>query len=222
MYVGNCSVFWPDVGSAATGGSSSFARKRVGAVISTSRSFGVGNNTSNVSSRASQPNALNCASSHSALSLPYGEPRWCGRALNRRAVSLITAGSGSARNLASQPSDEGGAWAVVTGAETMRATRTVTTRRIDDPPGVHTVLGSAARMACCVRSSACARRTCGLLTTSIRGFRLACNRVIPWLPASAGRDTADPSTEGGSHRRTATGRDCDGARRAGLGCTPTR
>src|SRR3989454_11980320 len=51
--------------------------------------------------RASSPKLLNLAKSHSALSLSYGEPTWCGRAESRRMYSRKESGEGIARNLAS-------------------------------------------------------------------------------------------------------------------------
>src|SRR3974390_3200086 len=51
------------------------------------RSFGVGNKTLNDSMWASNPASLNLERIHSALSLSYAEPTWCGRALMRRIFS---------------------------------------------------------------------------------------------------------------------------------------
>src|SRR2546430_12355773 len=69
-----CSASWLDVGSPGTAGSCSLATNLVGATSSTTRSFGVGNSTSNVSIWASSPKLLNFARIHSALALSYGEP----------------------------------------------------------------------------------------------------------------------------------------------------
>ena len=102
LYVGSCSACCAEVGSPGTGGSWSFATNLVGATSSTTRSLGVGNSTSNVSIRASSPKLLNLASSHSALSLSYGEPTWWGRAERRRMYSRKESGEGMARIFASQ------------------------------------------------------------------------------------------------------------------------
>jgi hypothetical protein len=66
------------------------------------RSVGVGNRTLKTSIWASQPKSLKRASSHSALSLSYGEPTWCGRALMRSIAARMFDGCGSSRNFASQ------------------------------------------------------------------------------------------------------------------------
>ncbi len=60
-----------------------------------------GKSTSKRSMVASNPYEAYCARSHSALSLPYGEPTWCGRADRRRIDSRMRAGSGIARNFCS-------------------------------------------------------------------------------------------------------------------------
>ena len=63
-------VFLAGASISAQGGSDSFATKRVGAVISSRRLFGVGKSTSNSSMDASSPQLLNSRRSHSELSLP--------------------------------------------------------------------------------------------------------------------------------------------------------
>src|SRR5579864_2991493 len=85
----------------ATAGSSSLAVYLVGSTISSTRTFGVGNSTSKLSMCASRPHSLNRARIHSALSLSYADPTWCGRALIRRMYSRRFAGSGIARNFSS-------------------------------------------------------------------------------------------------------------------------
>src|ERR1700761_7858068 len=75
------------------------------------RSFGVGKSTLNVSMCASSPNSLNFARSHSALSLSYGEPTLCGRAVSRCMYSRSFAGSGVARNFSSHPRSTRDDWA---------------------------------------------------------------------------------------------------------------
>ena len=89
------------MGSTASGGSCNFAVKCVGATISSTRSFGVGYRTVNVSILASQPHSLNFERIHSAFSLSYADPTWCGRALSRRMYSRWLSGLGMARNFAS-------------------------------------------------------------------------------------------------------------------------
>ena len=83
-------------------GSTSEATNRVGAVISRRRDFGVGIRTWNSSISTCHPHCFSRPAIHSALSLSYGDPRWCGRADMRLMYSPIFAASGMARNCASQ------------------------------------------------------------------------------------------------------------------------
>ena len=87
-----------------TSGSSSFAVNFTGESISSTRFFGVGNSTLNVSMCASSPASLKRARIHSALSLSYGEPTWCGRADRRFIESRMRSGLGIARSFCSQAS----------------------------------------------------------------------------------------------------------------------
>ncbi|WP_245863696.1 hypothetical protein [Caulobacter mirabilis] len=50
----------------------------------------MGNSTSNVSIRASQPQSLNCWSTHSALARLCGDPTWFGPAARSFSQSLIS------------------------------------------------------------------------------------------------------------------------------------
>src|SRR5262245_6398617 len=112
-----------------TVGSRSDALNEVGATSSTTRSRGVGNRTSYRSIETSQPHSLNRAAIHSALSRPYVDPTWCGRALRRRMDAPISEALVSERKVASQA---GGAFCASNRIEAAAAamSKTVTARFI--------------------------------------------------------------------------------------------
>ena len=72
---------------------------RGGAVISSRRDFGVGIRTWNSSISTCHPHCFSRPAIHSALSLSYGDPRWCGRADMRLHVLADLRGVGNGAEL---------------------------------------------------------------------------------------------------------------------------